>query len=499
MSMNHENEGDVGHSTLETLHVGFAIAPIIAVIIATALGKEIHLWIELCIVGAVILVNWRVLWLRSHQEKNKELTLFRTFWNNRIAPNRTGAQQGYNVQVAVIESKKKPYFQKKLESRFKKELCLERLKALGAMNPPTAEPLVEDVKLKSFVLEDITDHCLSFKPVLVDESMSAKNIEDDLSTASAVVVVRTQELEEDKWVFKTVNGWGYEHSEAPILIAKVPDEKFPENAIAKGFLWVPPDSKSLPWRLLQRATDRGKTWLTQATYNRAMVWNIFYIFLMCIYLSVIWLAAKNQQLHLQESQAAAELARQKSRYSISLRGATDAIETSNLYRQFTSLPSDSHLGVSYWFRHNGKPYIFVTTEPIPTTFFFENSQPTIIGCGFVDPNRLADWTDGMPKPTIEDYEGHQILDPRCDMTKVQSAPIKAIVCATFNGTNPPLPDKTVGICVYTPTVGNKLLGNGYRDFLWQRAQKFNKDFIGAIESSDLISLAEREGKEPLSR
>jgi len=106
--------------------------------------------------------------------------------------------------------------------------------------------------------------------------------------------------------------------------------------------------------------------------------NVFYLSLMCIYFGAIWINWKNEGLH-----------QQKVRYDFALLGVTQATETASLYRQYTSDPKDTGLRVSYWYRHNAKPYVFVTTDPNPTTYSFEISDPTIIGCGFADPNRIV--------------------------------------------------------------------------------------------------------------
>jgi len=74
------------------------------------MGKDVHFVIELLFLIAAILVNARLLWLRSKREKNKELSLFRTFLNNRLLPNRSGEQQTYNVQIAVCRRQERGLF-----------------------------------------------------------------------------------------------------------------------------------------------------------------------------------------------------------------------------------------------------------------------------------------------------------------------------------------------------------------------------------------------------
>src|SRR5215213_1016330 len=86
----------------ETSHWVFAIAPIIASVLATLFGRDAHI-LELVFIVAAIFINFLLLWLSSKFEEEKELSLFHTFWTNNLLPNRTGAWQEYDVKIAIIE------------------------------------------------------------------------------------------------------------------------------------------------------------------------------------------------------------------------------------------------------------------------------------------------------------------------------------------------------------------------------------------------------------
>jgi hypothetical protein len=316
----------------EHSHFMFACLPVGASIWAVFFGTDTH-YIELVIVIAVIVLNFSILALRSRIEENKELSLLRTFRTDELQPVKTGKEQRYNVEVAVIKDGNGAYFRENLERRFKKE-----------------------PELKNLVLKETGDPHLRFRPVEVG-SPSKDDVEEttsdfklaldsDLTNSTAVVIVRTPKLEEKEWTYKALDRWAYDHSDVPILCAWQDNQTYPKNVIAEGFLRIPDDAKSLPWRLLQRAKDRAGAWRVQATYNRAMVINFLYLSLMVFFLGGFWLRT------------------QKTENETVLKGMYEALETKVQYENAIMGKNGLDAGkidVSYWFRHDGKPHVFVTT------------------------------------------------------------------------------------------------------------------------------------------
>ncbi|MCU1264514.1 MAG: hypothetical protein JWM21_832 [Acidobacteria bacterium] len=79
------------------------------------------------------------------------------------------------------------------------------------------------------------------------------------------------------------------------------------------------------------------------------------------------------------------------------------------------------------------------------------------------------------------------------MKKLGTSDIKAIACATYNGTNDVTrPDRTVGICVFTTNKANNIFATGYQKLLRDEAGKFDKDYMKLIERHEVTPLEERE-------
>jgi len=104
-----------------------------------------------------------------------------------------------------------------------------------------------------------------------------------LEGVNAVVVVWTKELKEKSWVYKTIDSWAFQRSDVPILFA-LADRTIPEP---ENYLHVPEDSKSLPWRLVQRGNERARDWRGVAGFNRIIVGNALLLLLMASLVAAI--------------------------------------------------------------------------------------------------------------------------------------------------------------------------------------------------------------------
>lgn len=353
----------------ETSHWIFVYAPIIASALATWFRSDTHI-LEFTVIALAISINFLILWLRSKiaEQENKELSLFYTFRTNNLLPNQSGEELVLSTDVAVVEYKGRQYFIEKLKKKFESE---------------PSDVNADRVEDKDERLRFISVGCESFNKEGLDEDDQKRKIaelENDLqsrlSKSEAVVVIRTEELEKESWVYEAVDNWAYKNSEVPILFVRPKDRViYKKHKIADRFYWIPDDPKSLPWRLLKRATDRASAWRSQASYNRALVTNIISLSLM-----IIWIGAFAIQHKI-------------SQYETAIDGMYEALETKSLYQKEVIMKEDDKLHVSYWFVHNGKPYIFVSTEKNKTTNNYESNSKSIIGCGFGSPNTFTEWQE----------------------------------------------------------------------------------------------------------
>lgn len=169
---------------------------------------------------------------------------------------------------------------------------------------------------------------------------------------------------------------------------------------------------------------------------------------------------------------------------------SEAMETKELYENVVIKKHDDKLNVSYWFRHDGKPYVFVTTEKEHTKNYFENDKGSLIGCGFVDPSKIVQW-DNVDKTRVRafDYGGNEIPDHGCIIDpRVET--ITSIVCSSYQHSGTSNQEDTVGICIFTGS-GKPILVNNHRQFLRDRTIKFYHEFRTLIENNKVTPLADR--------
>jgi len=476
----------------ENYHLALTVAPVLAGVFVYITRSDIHLLVELLVVAVVVAVNVYILLRRSKTKDNKELSLFYTFRTNDLPPPKTGGQQKYNVKVAVVEDKDDGYFASDVQDRFLKEFDIEKLKSLLSNEGWLNSSILREQRLET-LFSEVGDRNLTFKRVPVghsDKADAQKALEEfrdwldsELDGSKAVVVLRTDGLDAKPWVYPAVVEWAYENSEFPILFAKNGDKKFPDNTDADQFLWIPDDARKLPWHFLRRATKRGESWHTQAIYNGAMVWNLFYILLLCVYIALIWVGVSNGA------------------YDVAMRGMDTATQTEKSFRTFASIKEDPTLSVSYWFMHKSwfwpekNPYIFVTTELEPSTTHFEGVGDTVIGCGFAHPNIILEGRLGAETVVYSNYASERWDVIKCpEMRKLPNSENTSIVCATYNDEpdNPSAAYRTVGVCVFTQKKDNNIFSEQGREYVRGKAKEFYNGYRYEIEGGSLPSLEERK-------
>src|SRR5215213_3512831 len=164
---------------------------------------------------------------------------------------------------------------------------------------------------------------------------------------------------------------------------------------------------------------------------------------MCIYIGAIWIKA------------------QKEEFNYAFKGMYTAMETKEIYEKEITGKIDGDIHVSYWIRIDGKPYVFVTTEAVPTKNYFDNSKKSIIGCGFSAPSKVVQWSTGK-QTQVFDFDNNEISDHGCEMDP-RVEPITSIVCSSYVPSEASSFESTVGICVFAGGVNSILVeGKDYR-------------------------------------
>lgn len=451
----------------EYLHWVLSFAPILASILGTFINSINHK-AEVVLVTSAIGVNLLLLWLRSRWEKNKELSLFRTFITGNVGPPvKPAGELLFNTEIAIVEEGDRKYFVDQLNEKFQTK-------------PKTGARRENELDER---LRFRTVRCLSLNGEGDDEELITKtaelkrNLSNDLSRSEAVIVVRTEELDGKDWVYESVHDWASLNSEAPVLFVRPHSRTtYSKNTIADRFWWIRDNAKSLPWSLLKRARDRASAWRSQATYNRALVSNIFFISAMLIWLAANWISTDRQ------------------RHAVTMNGISEAAEMRQAYQTDVMKQVDEGLHVSYWFWNSseGKPYAFVTTEKGEKINSFELNEKSLTGCGFLSPNRILEWREGDSTKVYhwndgEDKQHNCTMDPRVE-------PIRAIVCSAYQPSGDPAREATVGICVFTESVNVNIFGedkNRYRDFLRTRTEDFQLKFGQRIKDSQVVPWAKQ--------
>lgn len=506
-------------------HVAFATAPVLAVIFTLIIGKDIHLEIELGLVGAVLVVNFCLLWLRARVAKQtEEVTPFYTFLWNSLPPSRSGGEQKYCVSVTVIEDTLNQEFYRAVERQLTTELDVEHLRELLSNERNLQHPILKEQKLDE-LRKKLDDPDLRFerlnlgppKEIKESESLSQQKrekflkdfkeyLKDHLKRPTAVVLVRTNASDQRSWVYEALSDWGDDHSETPILFAQYRDQPLKDDQYANRFLWMPRDPGSLHWRLLERALKRSRAWRFQATFNRAIFWNTFYVLLLITYMAVIYNLGIRNRLKSKEAEVIAQnenwnrersqtTSRNKEEHKIVVEAMNEALKTERLLRAHTVNPYDETFNVSYWYRIDDMPYMLVTTEPAPAYKKVPKDYKTIIGCVFSETNRLVE--SSLKPGLISDVRVYDRYGPakdmqqRCTMGTPDQKPIQRIVCASVDD-EPQPSSRTLGICAFSQDSANRWDSKKTQETLWAQLDNFNRLLAVRIENRKEVSQIERK-------
>ena len=479
----------------ETSHWIFAFAPLVASILATIYRTDNHV-LEIVFICLAVLFNFTVLILRSQNEKENELYPFYTFvWNRTKPPKKTG-QLMFKTRISIVEDEESSNF----VERTKKKFLTDPQNILD----DNEKRIIE----KSQKLDVSLISCSSLKIVTNDEEEKEReiinlkdNLKSDLSESEAVIVVRKENLDKKTWVYEAINEWAIKNSDVPILFVR-PDDRsnYPKHEIADKFFWIPDNPKTLPWRLLTRAKKRASIWREQASYNRAMVTNITFLLLMFVYLLGFYIFEKLKKIDALESEKkqitetkdkeiANNLLLAKDKQKVLVKGIKEATETKESYEEIVLKHNDSELNVSYWIRHDGKPFVFVTTEKGNKKYEFENNSSSIIGCAFSAPSKLVQW-NAISNTRVFEFTGNKEIKNHDCVMFPRIEEITNIICSSYKPSGTVNDEETVGICIFT---GGKKPINIDKNhvFLRKKTEAFYNNFVPYIKDKTITTLAER--------
>jgi hypothetical protein len=515
----------------EYLHWFFLFEPGVSILVAKLLGFDKEL-LGIILIAFTILVNFLLLLLWSSYEshKTKELRLFRTFFLDILPPIKVRRQLLINTEIAVVEDKETSYFHGELKKKFKTEPIEE-----GTGRKP-----IEDNQLtfRKVICESFNKDELDKETIEQKEDDFKESLINDLSTAKAVLVVRTPQLDEKNWAYKAVETWANNNSDSPCLFVVRKDQIYGNHPIADNYLWIDDNPKLVPWKLLQRARDRSSAWRSQASFNRAMVANIFGLLVM-IFLTALFLIhnleadIKSKQEKLSpvfDSQrgkyykALSDLDKRKddviraeAQNQVAGENHTESIdqirnnikdiwkevakETRNEYKiSHTNLSMKENLEFSYWFRNTNQAQVFLTTEEHPEIDQFPMNEKTAIGCALSHPNHIAQWESPQSfiarwwpngnKTSVFNFAGEEEEFPQCSTAGRSAKPIKAIACVSYNRFDDLKSNGqyTVGICVFSGSENKNIFMNQYDEFLENRSREFEKSIVPLIEKGEILKL-----------
>jgi hypothetical protein len=219
-----------------------------------------------------------------------------------------------------------------------------------------------------------------------------------------------------------------------------------------------------------------------------MAINFLFLSAMILILGVIVVARQREELIAARDKYAGELRDEQLKATNVEDGMREAIDTMQRYQKEIMRSTDDNLNVSYWIRHDGAPYVFVTTEKGDTQDNFRNDRSSIIGCGFDSPSKVVDWQE-KGKTRVFDFAAQEKHGHGCEMDP-RVEPIKQIVCSAYQPSGAKASEATVGICVFTASDKHILVGD-YQKLLRKRTIEFYEAFHARIENRQVTTLNER--------
>lgn len=440
----------------EYFHWLLVIAPLLSILIAFFLDVEEKV-IEFILIPASVLINLLIVWLKSSFNANEEQNLIRTFLTDDLSPNKFGKPLAFQTKLVIVEDEvNHGSFIKGLDRQFKSKT---------------------ESKERNLIL-------VPFACDASGQDKQIRKLHPKIEGAHAVVIVRTKEMEQKPWMYKAIDSWAYERSDVPILFTEL-GETDRLSSIPDKYFSIPDDPKSLPWRLLQRANERGFAWRTVAGFNRLIATN-------CIILVVMGFSIGHFLITHKEAEKKGIIREmfngmaQETKYQY-----IGNIAPKEGNKERSTLSKDD-LEVSYWIKNQGKIRQIAATENRRTHKQFDHNKQSAIGCGFVLGNHVTEWSNGYPKVDnrypikIWNAKDEILNDPEAEYFDEDNRKMTSIVCISYHEENP---EQTVGICIFTES-GKNIFGKDYRDFLRKRARDFFYHVRPLLERKELIPLVQ---------
>jgi hypothetical protein len=456
--------------------------------------------IEFIIIPAAVLFNFLIIWLKSYFDANAEQSLIRSFLTNDLLPTNLGKPLEFQAKIVIIEDETSHgSFIKSVDKLFKGK----------------NEPATHNLILVPFSCETSN----------VDAQRA--RLSKSLEGANAVVVIRTKELEEKSWAYEVVQTWAYARSDVPILFTEL-DKDSRKSLIPDNYFSIPADTKSLPWRLVQRANERGLVWRNVASFNRLIATNFIILLIMSFSIGHYLIShqqKEDENIIRSQQQETSRLAQslnhslhnqQEGYYDllgeIYQGGSNNAViqklhdgiaqRTKEQFENFIMKSKDDKFVVSYWVRDENKLRQFGTTDKDPNRTDWDFDKTTVIGCAFSNTNHFAIWDaeSNSNEPEVISLNGVKLQNHGCHFWDRPSQDIRSIVCASYNSSSDSQNKSTAGICIFTenPEREKNVSKYDYSEFLKEKTKKFYEFAFPYIENNKIVplvkKLSEKTGK-----
>jgi len=444
----------------ENLALLAAIAGVIAALTARIANVDEKFVYNAILVSTSVVVLLGI-WLRSHFDGSEDLNVLSTFITDNLPPNRSKKFLGLKTEVVVIADKDS---------------------AATCENFVLEFQSIKELKVTSFVSDGS------------DTRLQIDNLRSVLAGAEAVIIVRTEQLEKQTWVYETLDAWASQNSHVPCLVIdriRIDPQGLPPNlsAIPERYFFIPDDKKSLPWRMLKRANERAFAWRNQASFNRMIA--LAFLVLVAAVLVTSYFSSSFQQ----------------NKYETALRDVNGKIEqqpkenyrtvqevymimvghTKEDYEDNVTRTKDDKLNLSYWVINNGTYYPLSSTEKEHSHRIWRSDESSIIGCAFAHPNSAVQWNEKMLQPQVVPFNGEATAENSgCHYGPELQRKLPSIVCASFSRSADA--NNTVGICVFTENKGSNMINDLTIPFLRKRSQEFYESIFPLMSQKKLIPI-----------
>ena len=430
--------------------------------------------IGLIVVPAMLLLSIVIALHKSKRESTKGQSLIRSLLKDELLPNEDDRPLVFHARVLIVaDIAEKGSFFRSLEREFER---------------------VDESIERNLIFVPVT--CDDSDPKAQEERLGLK-----LEGASAVVVVRTKELEARSWPYEYIDSWAYQRSEIPIVFTKL-NPRDCKSQIPKRYFSIPLHAKSLPWRLLQRTNERGFEWRAVARFNRVAVGTCLLIVLTSALMLLAMLPRQRRERQDLLANNIGDLTQAKATI-VKKQFDSTALDLKRNYIRMLKytvdkdkgvpVPTENELQVSYWFNFENQARQFASTENRLRYRPFDVNKASAIGNAFLLRNHVTQANienrqtgKSIPIRIWRDSDD-ELFDPEAFMHEEEYRTIRSIVCGSHTGVPETEVKYTVGICVFTET-DKPIFRNEYRRFLREEVRTLYERARPHIEKGELTPL-----------